>query len=470
MSSSTSPSFGKPKRREVFLALCVALGAMIATSVNASAQQIESRWGVKSWEINAFVGGLADAVQYRPDLNDDQFRRDAIFGARVGYTFDSNFFVQMDASNSLLRVVYPDPGFAGGRQARNTNAFIGGGTVGYNFQPRRDFQLYAAVGGGGVMWGAELTQRETQLRLNYGGGLRLFVHPQIALRLDGRLHHIPSALSVLREETAGGPVPDETLYAGEVSLGLSIFTRNSSDSDGDGIDDEDDRCPATRPGAIVDDEGCEIDTDMDGVPDTLDECPGTPRGARVDENGCPSDGDGDGVFDGLDECPGTPAGVDVNDVGCPSDDDGDGVPNQLDECPRTPAGSAVNAQGCSEAELSIEAGRLILHNVYFNFNRSTLRPESEAALNEAAEILLARPDFQVEVQGHTDGIGTDAFNQRLSEARANAILDHLMENFPDLAGRITAVGYGEQQPLATNGTPEGRQENRRVEFVVVGMR
>ena len=114
MPSSTSPSFSALERGGVFLALCAAM----AGPGYASAQEIESRWGVKTWELNAFVGGLADAVQYQPDIANDQFRRDAIFGARVGYTFDSNLFVQVDASNSLVRVVYPDPGFASGSEAR----------------------------------------------------------------------------------------------------------------------------------------------------------------------------------------------------------------------------------------------------------------------------------------------------------------------------------------------------------------
>ncbi|MDH3222980.1 MAG: OmpA family protein [Gemmatimonadota bacterium] len=448
-------------RRAVPAAL-VLLG--IATAPG-QAQNPMSRWGLETWEINGFIGGLADAVEFSPDLDRDQLRRDALFGARVGYTFPSNLFVQLDGSNALVRIAYPDPGISG-FQLRNTNAFFTGGTVGYNLQPRRNVQLFVAAGAGLAVWGAELSQRQVQPRFNYGVGARYFLTPQLAIRSDLRIHQVPSALEDLRTETLGTTVSGGTLYGAEASIGVSFFTHNSGDEDGDGINDEDDRCPGTRPGGLVDETGCEIDTDLDGVPDPLDQCPGTPRGARVGENGCSSDGDGDGVLDGLDQCPGTMPGADVDENGCASDGDEDGIPDGLDECPRTPSGSPVNAQGCSEAELRIEAGRLILHNVYFNFDQETMRSESQAALDEVGQILAERDDLRVEIQGHTDSIGDEDFNLRLSQARADAVLEYLTSRFPNTAGRLSAVGLGESQPLADNGFVEGRQENRRVEFIV----
>lgn len=453
-----------PRHRSALPLLVTALLGL-AWAAPVHGQNPMSRWGLETWELNAFFGGLADATEFSPDLDRDQLRRDALFGGRVGYTFASNFFVQLDGSNALIRITYPDPG-ASGFQNRNTNAFFTGGTVGYNLQPRRNLQLFAAAGAGLAIWGAELSQRQTQPKFNYGIGARLFVSPQLAIRSDLRIHHVPSAVDDLRSETLGSEVTGGTLYAGEASVGVSFFTHNSGDEDGDGVNDEDDQCPGTRPGGLVDATGCEIDTDLDGVPDPLDECPGTPRGARVGQDGCGSDGDGDGVLDGLDECPGTRPGADVAENGCASDGDGDGVPDGLDACPRTPAGSPVNAEGCSEAETRIEAGRLILRNVYFNFDQTTVRPESQSALDEVGQILAERTDLLVEIQGHTDGIGDEAFNLRLSQARADAVLAYLTGRYPGLASRLTAVGMGESQPLADNGFVEGRQENRRVEFVV----
>lgn len=127
------------------------------------------------------------------------------------------------------------------------------------------------------------------------------------------------------------------------------------DSDGDGVPDSDDLCPATPSGTAVDVNGCALppaDTDGDGVEDSLDECPNTPQGTEVDANGCalpPPDSDGDGVPDGTDLCPNTAAGAEVDADGCtlqPSDSDGDGVADTFDLCPGTPVGVAVDNSGC----------------------------------------------------------------------------------------------------------------------------
>ncbi|MBI5670903.1 MAG: thrombospondin type 3 repeat-containing protein, partial [Chloroflexi bacterium] len=117
-------------------------------------------------------------------------------------------------------------------------------------------------------------------------------------------------------------------------------------SDGDGVLDGMDQCPATPAGATVDTNGCPSDSDGDGVLDGLDQCPATPAGATVDTNGCSSDSDGDGVLDGLDQCPATPAGATVDTNGCSSDSDGDGVLDGIDQCPATPAGTSVDGNGC----------------------------------------------------------------------------------------------------------------------------
>jgi outer membrane protein OmpA-like peptidoglycan-associated protein len=106
-----------------------------------------------------------------------------------------------------------------------------------------------------------------------------------------------------------------------------------------------------------------------------------------------------------------------------------------------------------------------LHNVYFDFNEDTLRPESLPVLDEVGLALLQRPGIKFEIQGHTDAIASMEYNQALSERRANTVLGYLIGNFPDLdVSFYSARGMGENRPIATNETPEGRQENRRVEF------
>lgn len=137
------------------------------------------------------------------------------------------------------------------------------------------------------------------------------------------------------------------------------------DTDGDGVNNEDDRCPGTPPGSTVDTNGCAVfqrDTDNDGVTDDLDLCPNTPVNGQVlvNEDGCSLselDTDGDGVNNAVDLCPATPAGQNVDASGCSSsqrDDDGDGVANGRDFCPNTPIGSEVDDRGCAAAQLDAD--------------------------------------------------------------------------------------------------------------------
>ncbi|MEC9362463.1 MAG: OmpA family protein [Sinimarinibacterium flocculans] len=253
------------------------------------------------------------------------------------------------------------------------------------------------------------------------------------------------------------------------------------DGDGDGVPDYLDRCPGTPPGAIVGPDGCEIDTDGDGVPDRLDKCPNTPPGVQVGNDGCPlSDKDGDGILDHLDNCPDTPPGIPVGPDGCPLDSDGDGIPDHLDECPNTPPGAKVLPNGCAlqgdcrrprPGEQVDENGcaldrNFILRGVKFEFDSDRLTPEAKLILNEVAETLQAYPNLDVELEGHTDAIGTDAYNLGLSERRANSVKTYLTGR--GVTGRrMTPVGYGESRPIDTNETDAGRENNRRVELKVV---
>ncbi|MGD9021755.1 MAG: OmpA family protein [Lysobacterales bacterium] len=230
-----------------------------------------------------------------------------------------------------------------------------------------------------------------------------------------------------------------------------------SDTDADGVYNVRDDCPGTVGGAVVDERGCELDSDGDGVVDRLDECPGTPQGVAVDEKGCPYDADGDGVPDYLDRCPGTPAGAKVDANGCELDDDADGVINSQDKCPNTPANTPVDNTGCTLAS------EYELEGVNFEFDSAKLTADSTATLNDALKILMRHTDLEVEIAGHTDSMGSVEYNQGLSQRRAQAVADYLIGKGAK-AANLTVKGYGEMQPVADNGTEEGRAENRRVEF------
>jgi OmpA-OmpF porin, OOP family len=146
-----------------------------------------------------------------------------------------------------------------------------------------------------------------------------------------------------------------------------------------------------------------------------------------------------------------------------SDSDGDGVNDCDDKCPGSQAGQTIGPDGCP-VPVSID-----LKGVNFDFDRSTLRPDAVAILNEAVEILKRYPDLRVEVAGHTDECGTDEYNQGLSDRRARAVYDYLTSNGVD-AGRLTGpTGYGESRPLENNGDelPGCKSEtNRRTELNV----
>jgi OmpA-OmpF porin, OOP family len=171
----------------------------------------------------------------------------------------------------------------------------------------------------------------------------------------------------------------------------------------------------------------------------------------------PMDSDGDGVIDGVDQCPDTPKGVRVDAQGCPRDSDGDGVYDEFDKCPDTPKGVAVDDQGC-ELKLTL--------NINFDSNQALIKPEFETELARAAAFLEANSTIPyVLIAGHTDSLGADAYNQQLSERRAEAVRQYLIDRHGIEAGKIQARGYGESQPIADNDTPDGRYRNRRVEVI-----
>jgi outer membrane protein OmpA-like peptidoglycan-associated protein len=229
------------------------------------------------------------------------------------------------------------------------------------------------------------------------------------------------------------------------------------DGDGDGIVDALDNCPTTPLGRKVNALGCEIDSDGDGVVDALDQCPTTPSGRVVNAAGCELDGDGDGVVDALDKCPTTPRGNKVNAQGCDVDTDGDGIIDLNDRCPDTPAGDRVDAKGCSLPKV------MVLKGVLFDNDKNTLKASSTTVLDEAVAVLKRYPGLNVEIAGHTDNVGRDAYNMDLSQRRAKTVLDYFVSH-GIAAERLSAKGYGETQPVAQNTKEAGRAQNRRVEL------
>lgn len=144
----------------------------------------------------------------------------------------------------------------------------------------------------------------------------------------------------------------------------------------------------------------------------------------------------------------------------PGDADGDGVTDDKDRCPGTPAGVKVDPDGCE-----IKAKAISLTGILFHTDSAELKSESVAVLNATADTLKANPGVAVEIAGHTDSTGEASYNQGLSERRAKSVREYLISKGVS-GSRLSSAGYGESQPVATNSTSEGRQQNRRVELRV----
>ena len=217
------------------------------------------------------------------------------------------------------------------------------------------------------------------------------------------------------------------------------------DTDGDGIIDSQDACPnaAGKPEL----NGCP-DMDNDGIADKDDKCPDV---AGIKElAGCP-DRDGDGITDKDDACPDVKGLAQFN--GCP-DTDGDGVADNVDKCPEV-FGVASNF-GCPE---KIEYFKV----VYFNFDKAVLVTDFIKDIDDVVAIMQKHTDLSLSVEGYADSQGPAAYNLKLSEKRADFIINYLAKKGVD-KGRLVKAFFGEDKPAATNKTLDGRAKNRRVEI------
>ncbi len=282
--------------------------------------------------------------------------------------------------------------------------------------------LYSLVGIGYEDLTNEQFDNEDSGFFNYGLGLKYKVAQNLFAKFDVRhlIKFSHSDNNVIF--TAGIGIPFGKVAQREAPKAKPIKIE-PKDSDGDGVYDKDDRCPHTKPGVKVDKYGCEMDSDGDGILDSHDKCPDTPMGVAVDKNGCPLDSDGDGVIDANDKCPNTAPGVKVDSVGCPV--------------------------------------AMTLH-LNFDTDRAVIKPQYFEKLKEYANYLKKVENYYtILVKGYTDSRGSADYNKKLSLMRAMAVRTKLIQLGVDPA-KIVAEGFGEENPVATNSTKEGRAQNRRV--------
>jgi outer membrane protein OmpA-like peptidoglycan-associated protein len=238
------------------------------------------------------------------------------------------------------------------------------------------------------------------------------------------------------------------------------------DKDGDGTVDRQDVCP-DQPGPR---EMCgcpDPDTDSDGLVDRLDLCP--KQAGPAETRGCPDqDTDKDGLVDRLDVCPDQAGPKEMR--GCPDPDkDNDGIPDRVDVCPDEPG--VKDERGCAKKYkmVVVKKGKIeIKKQIKFGpGSAKIIGKESFAILDDVAQVLRDMPTIKkIRIEGHTDSLGKDLANLKLSQARADSVMAQLLKRNVD-PGRMEAVGFGEEKPIDNNATAKGRANNRRTEFNIV---
>lgn len=271
-----------------------------------------------------------------------------------------------------------------------------------DFPLTSNLSLYGLVGLGGELFDNESAKNNDGYFANYGAGLKYAFAESMALKFD--LRH---AISLSND--GNGTNGNNLLY----TLGLAIpFGAKAVSS--------------PKPVQILE------------VVETV------------------VDSDGDGVADVNDSCPDTVPGAIVNAQGCELDDDNDGVVNRLDQCPNTMAGAEVDTIGCMT---------LVDLQINFKTNSSVIDNSYGSRVAQFAEVMNNNPKLNATIKGYTDSVGAAKYNQKLSERRANSTVSALKALNVD-SSRLSAIGYGEQDPIATNKTKEGRAANRRVIAVI----
>ncbi|WP_020677504.1 OmpA family protein [Geopsychrobacter electrodiphilus] len=423
------------------------------------------------------------------------FKNSGFIGLNLGYNFTKNWGAELVGTSS--RVAKDAVG------ADDFTYFTGRIDLLYHFRPDERLVPYLAAGIGGALLKHNMPgdTYNQDLLADFGGGIKYFLTDRLALRFDAR--------NVIRHEISFDPITHGNNYNNFMfSSGLTFqlggkvaapapALAGPVDSDHDGVIDSLDRCPGTSPQEAVDADGCPLDSDSDGVTNAFDKCPDTPAGAKVDANGCvpvpevvvihdtdadgvvdsedhcpatpagvkvdklgcTADSDHDGIFDDSDVCPGTAAGIKVDAQGCPADSDQDGVLDSFDNCPGTAAGKKVDAKGC---EVIYAAMVKLNLEITFASNSSVITPEFKPQLQKAADFIKSHPDKNILIEGYTDNTGSAAMNKQLSQKRADTVRWVLSRDYGVDLAILTAKGFGKDNPIADNSTPEGRKANRRV--------
>ncbi|HEX9776669.1 MAG TPA: OmpA family protein [Geopsychrobacteraceae bacterium] len=403
---------------------------------------------------DAFSAQRAAAVSVSPFAgaylfdNEQQLKDRAVYGLAVGYNFDRRWTGEASVSGILT-----EEDVSGGEDVDITQARL---DILYHFRPERAFVPFLAVGAGAARLSPDGLDNDTDFLFAYGAGFKYFFTERVALRLDAR--HI---LDVNDEDLQR---EDDLVHNLSVVGGLS-FQFGGVQPAPSRRQEQAEAAVEPQPVTVEEEPPAVTDSDHDGVNDERDRCPETPRETAVAADGCPEivtfvDADNDGVADALDACPDTPAGVAVDLRGCPlPDSDGDGVVDAHDKCPATEATIAVDRDGCPELTEELKIAGLVIE---YTTSQSGFGAQAARELKLLAAKIKSTGQGRLVVEGHTDSVGSESFNLKLSQQRADKVRQALINDFGVAADRVVAKGYGSADPVAGNGTQEGRQQNRRV--------
>ncbi len=408
----------------------------------------------RTFELGAFGGIFVPDSQielHRPTLPHKSFSTVAPeLGMRLGY-YPLRFF-----------------GMEGELALMPTSTADGDGALLYSARAQGILQLglwsvtpFLAAGGGvlAVSSNEGAVGNNADEMFHFGGGLKVFFHRNVGLRIDVR-----DVVSPKLDDPGGASHNIEALLGLSVALGPWTKKEEAppppADRDADGVPDDVDACPAE---AGPQDDGCPIpDFDSDGVADADDACPCE---ASAEADGCPiRDTDGDGFDDPVDQCPDV-AGIGPD--GCPDPDpDGDGIEGEADQCPNKAEtdNGFEDTDGCPD-EVPQEVAKFtgVIEGIYFRTGKSDIADKSRPTLDAAVAVLVKYPALKVEVSGHTDSRGKDEANRTLSAARADAVKRYMTEH--GVADeQVQTRGAGPDEPIGDNKTADGRAKDRRIEF------
>ncbi|MBE0502883.1 MAG: outer membrane beta-barrel domain-containing protein [Desulfuromonadales bacterium] len=378
-------------------------------------------------EIKAGSVELSPFVGYNFYDNQHNLKDRPVFGGRLGYNFTNRFGLEGTGEFAKTRVDHKNKPwteqgqFTGSDDVKIISYHL---DLLYHFLPEEKLNPFVTAGYGASHYNPEINSKNMRL-MNVGVGAKYWVAENIALRVD------------LSDKMTF----DEHLHNLSATAGVVFAFGGASKAEA---------APAPRP----------ADSDNDGVIDPNDKCPKTPTGVAVDTDGCPLDGDKDGVPDYRDKCPNTPAGVTV---------DKDGCPKKVVILASEPKVEEKVKIAAAEPE---EVVVLAFEDIHFDFNRSTLTPEAKTLMKKNLLLLKENPKAHIRIAGYTSASGTDAYNQALSERRANSVNEFLISEGVVKAGRLSTIGYGSTQPAVYEAAPkdlysDAAKANMRVLFEIV---